>query len=429
MSAARAGGGRSGGPGARAGGLRIDARRAIAVAIAGAVLLLVAFVFDAAPLFVPGVALSAIGLAAPVWVWICARGAHARRVLSTERIIEEQPLEAGIEVRRGRLGLGGWGRFEVIDPFTGSHLDMTGPLSLLRGEPEATVRVVTHFARRGMHTLAPPSLVVSDPLELARVRADGGEADQKLLVLPRTEAVRWLTPDGGRRFDQPQGDASAEAQAAVDLDGLRPYRVGTPASRIHWPAVARGRGLLERRLLADGDARPLVVLDARTPDGAAPADLLDAAVRATASLVLDLARRGGCGLLLPGEQRATAIARELVSWPAAYARLALVQGGPEARAPQVGPSLGRGGATIYVAAAPTARVAAMLSAPGAGSAVLVVPAEQLSGGRPNGIHGRMLATLDVSGCRGFRLGASRDVRRAKSDAEAPAETEAGASAV
>jgi uncharacterized protein (DUF58 family) len=393
------------------GGSRILAQRAIAVGLSGCALVLVAFLFDASPLFVPGVALMAIGLLAPAWVWMGARGADARRRLSAGRVVEGEPLEASVEVRRGRLGLGGWGRFEVIDPFTGSRLDLAGALSPLRGEREVSVRVVTHFSRRGMRTLAPPSLVVSDPLELARVERESAAPAQKLLVLPRTEAVRWLTSAGGRRFDQPDGDASAEAQAAVDMDGLRPYRVGTPASRIHWPAVARGAGLIERRLQADGDSRPLIVLDARNPDPDAPAALLDAAVRAAASLALDLARRGGCGLLLPGEQRATAIDRELVSWPAAYARLAMVEGGPLARAPKLSPSTGRLGATIYVAAAPTARLAAILTAAGAGPArpaMLVVPHEQLTGGRPHGLRGRMLATLDVSGCRGFRLGVARD---------------------
>jgi uncharacterized protein (DUF58 family) len=389
------------------------AQRAIAVTLSGCGLVLVAFVFDASPLFVPGVALVAIGLLAPAWVWMGARGAEARRRLSAERVVEGEPLEASVEVRRGRLGAGGWGRFEVIDPFTGSRLDLARALSPLRGERQVSVRVVTHFSRRGMQTLAPPSLVVSDPLELARVESESAAPAQKLLVLPRTEAVRWLTSEGNRRFDQPAGDASAEAQAAVDMDGLRPYRVGTPASRIHWPAVARGAGLIERRLQADGDSRPLIVLDARNPDPDAPAALLDAAVRATASLALDLARRGGCGLLLPGEQRATAIDRELVSWPAAYARLAMVTSDSKSsrhahRAPKLGPSTGRIGATIYVAPAPTARVAALLIGAGGGRALLVVPHQQLAGGRPRGLRGRMLATLDVSGCRGFRLGVARD---------------------
>ncbi len=403
----------SAGPGGGAGGgFRIIARRAIGVALSGLALILVAFVFDASPLFVPGVALAAIGVLSPAWVLTCARGADAQRVLSAERVVEEQPLEASIEVRRGRLGLPG---AEIIDPFTGSRLDLAGPLSTLRGDRRASVRVITHFSRRGMQTLAPPSLVVSDPLELARVQTESHAPPQKLLVLPRTEPVRWLTAAGGRRFDQPDGHASSEAQAAVDMDGLRPYRPGTPASRIHWPAVARGAGLIERRLQADGDSRPLIVLDARNPDPNAPPELLDAAVRAAASLALDLARRGGCGLLLPGEQRATAIDRELISWPAAYARLAMVSGGTGSRAPNLGFAAGRQGATIYVVAAPTARLAAMLTGagrgPGPAPSMLVVPHQQLSGGRPRGMRGRMLATLDVSGCRGFRLGVVRDLQR------------------
>ncbi len=397
----------------RAGGSRVIAQRAIAVALAGCLLVLIAFVFDASPLFVPGVALAALGAGAPVWVWMCARGADAQRLLSAERVVEGEPLQASIEVRRGRLGLGGWGQFEVIDPFSDAQLDLAASLSPLRGERRASVDVVARFSHRGMQTLAPPSLVVSDPLELARVRADSDAPAQKLLVLPRTEAVRWLTSEGGRRFDQPDGDASAEAQAAVDMDGLRPYRVGTPASRIHWPAVARGAGLIERRLQADGDSRPLVVLDARTPELDVAPGLVDAAVRAAASLALDLARRGGCGLLLPGEARATGIDRELIGWPAAHARLAMVQGGALARAPRLGPSGSRSGATIYIAAAPSPRLAAMLAGPGGGTAVLVVPHEQLLGGRPRGLRGRMTATLDVSGCRGFRLGVVRDQRRSE----------------
>jgi hypothetical protein len=32
----------------------------------------------------------------------------------------------------------------------------------------------------------------------------------------------------------------------------------------------------------------------------------------------------------------------------------------------------------------------------------------LSGGRPPGVRGNMLPTLDVSGCRGFSLGMGRE---------------------
>jgi uncharacterized protein (DUF58 family) len=178
--------------------------------------------------------------------------------------------------------------------------------------------------------------------------------------------------------------------------------------------VARGAGLIERRLQADGDSRPLVVLDARLPAAPGALELLDAAVRAAASLVLELARRGGCGLLLPGEQRATKIDRELITWPSAYARLAVVEAASGARAAR-GPALvataHRAGAMIYVAAAPVERLAARLTAAGGGPTVLVVPDRGLAGGRPAGVRGPMRAAFAVSGCHGFVLGMGHDANR------------------
>ena len=390
---------------------RMFARRAAAVAVVGVLLGLVALVFDASLLFVPAVGLFLLGVVTPARIWLMTWGARAERRLTAERVIEDEPLEATIVVRRGRLVLGP-ASFEVTDPSTGNEFELTDELAPLRGERRASVRVVTRFQHRGLHRLAPPSLIVRDPLDLARARTAGAGESQSLLVLPRTEPVRWLAPGRGRRLQLPDGRAGAEAMAAVDLDGLRPYRQGTPASRIHWPAVARGAGLIERRLQADGDARPLVVLDARTASTpAVDAEPLDAAVRAAASLVLELARGGGCGLLLPGEQRATAIDRELITWPAAYARLALVLGGHRGAAPALAATSGRTGAMIYVAASPSPRLGAVLTGPGAAATVLVVPDTALVGGRPRGLRGPALATLSVSGCSGFLLGVGRDRTR------------------
>ncbi len=384
---------------------RLYARRAAAVTIAGLGLMLISLLFDAAPLFVPAIALVLLGLTAPAWVWASALGAHTERTLETERAVEDRPLAATIEVRRGRIGLPG---AEVIDPFTGSRLEVGGPLSPFQGGRTARVRVVTRFPRRGLQVLAAPSLRVRDPLELASVERINAAAPQQLLVVPRTEPVRWMAFGRGR-FDVSDGSSPAEALAAVDVDGLRPYRPGTPASRIHWPALARGAGLLERRLRADGESRPLVVLDAREWG---PPPLLDAAVRAAASLALELARTGGCGLLLPGEQRVSRIDRELGGWPAAHARLALVQGrGPRAGAPALGSRGGRRGPILYVATGVPKRLPALISAPGVGPVVLVVPTPSLIGGRPAGIRGPMRPTLEVSGCRGFLLGAQREPDR------------------
>jgi uncharacterized protein (DUF58 family) len=383
---------------------RLFARRAASVAGAGGGLILIALLFDASPLFVPAVAMVLLGLLTPAWVWLSAYGARTERRLQAERVVEDEVLAATIEVRRGPVGLPG---AEVRDPFAGARLDVSGAVSILHGSRRTRVRVTSTFPRRGLHVLAPPSLIVEDPLQLARVRREGMGGPQQLLVLPRTETVVWSTANRGRRLRMAEDSSASEAMAAVDVDGLRPYRPGTSASRIHWPAVARGAGLLERRLQADGDSRPLVVLDARGGEATAQ---LDAAVRAAASLALEFARGGGCGLLLPGEQRPTIIDHELTSWPPAHARLAVVES-RGARAPALGPVGSRVGPMIYVAVRTPVRLAGVASGAMLAPVVLVVPTATLSGGRPPGLVGPALPVLEVCGCRGFQLGLRRPAER------------------
>jgi hypothetical protein len=387
-------------------GTSISAGRSLAVALCGGGLLVLALAFDAKPLFVPAIALIAIGALAPAWVWCAVRGASATRVLAAHRVVEDQPLQAKITVHRSMLGLPG---AEVIDPVTEARFALSGPLSPIRSGRRASVDVTARFPRRGEHLLAEPTLEASDPLDLARVSARNDGTPQRILVLPRVEPVRWRSGERALRFDGIEGDQASEMMAAVDLDGLRPYRVGTPASRIHWPALARGAGLIERRLRADGDNRPLVVLDSRL--AGASEELLDAAVRAAASLALDLGRAGGCGLLLPGDQRPTAIDPELKRWPIAYRRLALVTPQSGSGTALLGGARGRSGPLIYVTPTPSDRLAAGLTSMGSGAAVLVVPDAELVQGRPRGVRGRMRPTLEVCGCRGFALGVGSELER------------------
>lgn len=357
------------------------------MALSGAALTLLALTFGAAPLFVVGVAFAALGLGAPAWVWLSARGAGAVRRLDADRVLEQEPLGATIEVRRGRFSFaGGW---ELRDPLAGALV------RLKRGGRTVTVRVSARFDRRGRRRLQPPSLAVSDALELAqRVCACDGEPQQEeVIVLPRTERVRWGRGSGAASADRSVAPAREQSLAPVEVDGLRPYRRGTPAARIHWPALARGAGLLERRLAPDCDTRPLIVLDART---AHPAEAhVDAAVRAAASLARELARSGGCALLLPGERRAVAIGPGLAAWPAAHVRLALVEGGPGAPAPSLRGA--RAGRVFYVAARALAQLPPALRG-SAGASVLVVPrAVAAEAGMPGS------PSFEVSGCCGFAL--------------------------
>ncbi len=316
--------------------------RAAGAAALGAVLIAAAAAFDTVSLYVPGVALAATALGSAVWVWLAAAGAALVRAPGPHTVEEEQPYPLRLELRAGVLPPPGG---ELTDPL------LRAPIVLGFGAPRR-VRVDVRFGRRGRRVLEPGALVIRDPLRLA-VREIGGEgAGEDLLVLPRVEPVLAATsaggaggagtgPDGGGGRAALRGRMDGSA-AELDLDGLRPYRQGTPASRIHWPAVARSGEMLERRLTADADSAPLVVLDASNPPSE---EALDMAVRAAASLCVHLARHGGCALLLPGDRRPTTLASELAAWPAAHARLALV--GPARSAPPLTRAR-RAGAVIWV---------------------------------------------------------------------------------
>ncbi len=361
--------------------------RAAGVAAAGAVLTIVAWVFDASPLFVPAVAFMLLGVVVPAWVWLTLRGAGIERRVHSNRVLEGEPLEATIEIRRGPLGLPG---AEVVDPLTPNPVKLTTPLSLVRGARTAQVRIVASFARRGLRRLDGPTLSSGDTLELARFAITDSSAEDEVLVLPRIEPVRWTDPGRGLQARASGHAPPNEPFAAVDVDGLRPYRPGTPASRIHWGALARGAGLLERRLQADGDTRPLVVLDARSNGSA---QHLDAAVRAAASLVVELARRRGCGLLLPGEHRAIKIEPDQLAWPSAHARLALIEDRPGIGAPQINPGTHLG-LLFYVAAQPLERLPPRVTGPARGAPVLVLPRELAA-------QIELRPSFEVAGCYGF----------------------------
>jgi uncharacterized protein (DUF58 family) len=242
----------------------------------------------------------------------------------------------------GAVRLISWRVRLVREPLTASveegarvlvHTRLQGPRALRRSgefaaladsEPrprtwlDGDVHEVSALARRrGLHEIGPSLLRFSDPFGMCE-RSVLSEPT-RLLVLPRTERVRHA--------DLARLSASAKARrslaaAAGELDDLRRADSYASGGRIHWLATARTGTLMERRLRPESDARPLVVLDGRDCAGA---DAFDAAVRASASISLALARAGGCTLLLPPERRPHRLDRTLASWPRIHTRLALIE--------------------------------------------------------------------------------------------------------
>ncbi len=359
-------------------------RPAALTALLGTLLLLAAAAFDGEPLYVAGLAFLLAGLLSAGAVLLGGVGVRLERVLSTRTVLEESPVEIRLRVRAGLLPFGTGTVEEEL---------LRAPVPLTFGRRAMTVRITASFARRGRRVLAAPAVVIRDPLGLAARTVARGEPAE-VLVLPRVLPVKSIGGAARGGLLAPRTGRPRVA-AEVELDGIRPYRSGVNASRIHWSVFARTGELYERRLTADADARPLVILDPRTGPGEDGArDRLDAAVRATASLVVALAREGGCSLLLPGDRRPGFIEAGLSAWPRAHARLAVVE--DAGRGPSLAGLGARTGPLVYIVASTGPRPPRGLVS-GTGLRVLVTPGPQP--GR------RTLFT--VAGCTGAALTEAR----------------------
>jgi uncharacterized protein (DUF58 family) len=278
--------------------------RARELALIGALLCATAALFDAWALSVPGLAMLLASALAWTWVAASAHGTELQLRCGAVSAQEDERVEIAVCVRRGAVP------FPVaeVTPWPGAQV-IALP-SDRSGATAATVRI----ARRGLHTVGPAQLRVSDPFGICERGRLSNTAE--LLVLPRISSVSASVLACLDGFGGPS------TQAAQTVDALRAYRSGSPASRIHWPTVARSGVLMENTLKPEDDARILVLLDSQRAESE---EALDRAVRAAASLCVHLAKRGGCMALLPGDRRATLLRADMRAWPALHARLALVQ--------------------------------------------------------------------------------------------------------
>jgi uncharacterized protein (DUF58 family) len=355
--------------------------RPLAVAGFGLALCLAGATLDAASLYVPGVALIAVAGGAAAWVALAASGAAVDRSTGPHTILEDEPYPLRLEVRAGALPPPGG---ELIEPLLGWPVPIAGRWS-------RRVRINVRFSRRGRRELEPARLVIRDPLRLYTRELLGAGGDE-VLVLPRVEPV--TAPGGGGAGAGHRGGGGLDpgvmgrrldaSMAELEIDGLRPYREGTSASRIHWPSVARRGEMLERRLVAELDSAPLIVMDPSAPGSE---EGLDMAVRAAGSLCVHLGREGGCAILLPGDRRPIEIGHDLAGWAAVHARLALVETGPAPSSSALGP---RGGAVIWVTGADLPKAPRALERLPAGARIVVSPGP-LPGVRP---------LFEVAGCTG-----------------------------
>jgi uncharacterized protein (DUF58 family) len=366
--------------------VRSAARSTVALGIG---LVFAAALFDSESLYVPGIALAVLAAASWAWVELAAKGARLAVAPGPATVVEDEPYPIQVEVGAGAVPL----RAVLEHPL----LERPVAVAISRSSRVEQLRVEASFPRRGRRSPGRVALRINDPLHLHRRELECDSPE--VLVLPRVEPLRRADDAGGDRgegaldrFVWGAGGAGLDASAIdVEIDGLRPYREGSPASRIHWPAVARSGELLERRLVAGGSEAPLVVLDAADPTSS---EALDCAVRAAASLCLYLALRGGCTLLMAGDRHPQRIDPQLRAWPGAHARLALVEAGASV------PALARSvTGTVFWVTAGSPSVA--LARYGVRAACVVTP---------NPLPGRA-SVFEVAGCQGQAISAARPAAR------------------
>ncbi|HKJ35824.1 MAG TPA: DUF58 domain-containing protein [Solirubrobacterales bacterium] len=364
--------------------------RGPAVAALGGGLCAVGLLFGSPGLYPAGVALLLVPGIAFAWVHLAAAGLRVGRRPPEEPLTEGESRPLGIVIEAGLLPAPG---ARLVDPL------LAAPRRFGLGSRLGALELEARLPRRGRHAQGAAELEISDPFGLAsatRRSPRGGE----VVVLPRIEPISFSSPGaagrglglGERGFDGSGPDSWA---AEFEIDGLRPYRDGSPAARIHWPTVARTDELHERRITSGADAARLVVLD---PQRAAGVEQLDAVARAAASICHELGSGPGCVLLIGGEPLPSEVEGRLRNFAAAHRRIAVVEA--DAGEPPVH-RIGRAGLAIWLSADPSRAPEARLGRLTAGRRILVRPR---AGGAGGPGRSRAQPLFEVAGCEARELG-------------------------
>ena len=317
---------------------------ALALGIASA---LAAPVFDTGSLTCPAWRCCCLAGGALVWVGLAARGAGDR------------PRAGPADRRGGRpYPLRFERRTPACCPPPGGELlsrCSAGRVPLAGRCRRASCGSTCSFERRGRRVLEPAGVHHPATRSAWSARAvRGRSAGDELLVLPRIEPVTAAGGSGAAGTGSPARRAEprrrARGAAAVrrraDLDGLRPYREGTPA--VADPLAGRGAQRRDAGAPADRRLRLGAAGGPRRQQPAVGGGARRRRARGRVAVRAPGPPRAGCAMLLPGDRRPTTLQADLAGWPALHARLALV--GAAAQRPPLARAR-RAGAVIWVSAA------------------------------------------------------------------------------
>lgn len=264
-------------------------RQGVAVVAAGLLAIAVGRVFAVIELFVIGAAFFAAAAAAVVYVKL------RRPRIVADRWIHPSVLAAGDTGRvdlhleyRGLVRSAAFTLIESVRRTTGDDHVARLPMSPMAARQRTSTGYQLPTTRRGVITLGPLAVEISDPLGVARWRSVVVGVDE-VMVAPRVHLLE--IPELGQGVLGTALLAKANRLGPGEFHGLREYADGDEPRTIHWKASARTDTLMVKEHTMEGLRRCTVVFDAERrghPDAAA----FERGVTAAASIVHSAALAG-----------------------------------------------------------------------------------------------------------------------------------------
>jgi uncharacterized protein (DUF58 family) len=153
-----------------------------------------------------------------------------------------------------------------------------------------TARYEVRCRGRGIFSVGPSVLAISDPFSLTERRTRIGEVD-RLTVYPTVERLTGLPAVRGLDPTVHAIKPTFAPFGGEDFYTLREYQVGDDLRKVHWPSSAKRDDLMIKQLEIPWRNRALVLLDTRSHRYPIP-EAFEQAVRGAASAIAHLYQSG-----------------------------------------------------------------------------------------------------------------------------------------
>lgn len=233
-------------------------------------------------LFLVGVGLLLVVVAAGIYVLVGSVPLVARRALRPPRV--HAGAAGRVEVSLHNPSRRRSPVVQVRDPFDGgarwARL-LVAPLAP-GSASRAAYRVPTE--RRGIYELGPMEIVVTDPFGLAYRRQVVAPVTE-LTVYPRIDVIAPPPVVAGSTFSDMVAAPRPLRGSGTEFYALRPYVRGDDIRKVHWPSTAKAGELMLREDEMPRQTRTTILLDTRVRG-----DAFEVLVSAAASLIVAASR-------------------------------------------------------------------------------------------------------------------------------------------